>query len=149
MNAFEERPDLPAVASTVHANFMALAATAPGLTAQWEAHLQTYYPGFSVEQLSKPFTGFGYQDTSVFIDRVMSLLTQGETRQLTAFFRQVDYMLTCDDHRTAELTGMGLIEGLQNQLTASPFDHHTALDAWLLPTTKQFWDDLNDSWEEK
>lgn len=141
-------PDLPDLPSTVYANFMALAATIPGLSAQWDAHLQATYPGLSIEQLSD-VGGFSYLDMGVFGNRVLDLLTTGKTTALTAFFQQVDAMLASDDHWTNELTAMGLLEGLQNQLIVSPFDHRTALDAWLPPTAKRFWDNLDDSWARK
>ncbi|RTQ45328.1 hypothetical protein EJV47_26010 [Hymenobacter gummosus] len=142
-------PELPAQPSTVHAHFTALAATIPGLSARWEAHLQAHFPGLSVEQLSDAVGGFSYRDMAVFGNQVLELLTTGETTALGAFFRQVDAMLDSDDHRTNELTAMGLLEGLQNQLIESSFDHHTALDAWLPPATKHYWDKLNDFWEGK
>ena len=137
------------VPSQVHHHFGVLAASLPGLATAWEQHLQTEYPGASVAELSDFFTGFGHQDTGVFNTWVTEHLARQHTAHFAAFFRQVDFMLTCHDSRTEELTAMGLLEGLQNRLAAAGFDHHTALDQWLRPATKQFWDDLNNFWEGK
>jgi hypothetical protein len=133
----------------VYYHFRELAATMPGLVATWEQHLETEYPGVSVAELSDFFTGFGHQDTGVFNRWVVEHLVGQDTAHFAAFFQQVDFMLACNDSRTEELTAMGLLEGLQNRLDHAGFDHHTALDQWLQPATKQFWDDLNNFWEGK
>jgi hypothetical protein len=137
------------VPSRVHHFFGVLAATMPGLAATWEQHLLTEYPGASVAELSDFFTGFSYQDTDVFISCIADHLARQDTAYFPAFFQQVDFMLVCGDSRTEELTAMGLLEGMQNRLAAAGFDHYTALNKWLQPATKQFWDDLNNFWDGK
>jgi hypothetical protein len=145
----EDSADLIMQPSKVHHHFEALAATMPGLATTWEQHLRTAYSGAWVAELSDFFTGFSYQDTGVFIDCVAEHLARQDTSHFAAFFQQVDFMLTCDDSRTEELTAMGLLEGMQNRLAAAGLNHYTALDQWLQPATKQFWDNLNNFWDGK
>ena len=145
----ESEADFIGLPSTVYADFMTLAATADGLAAAWDAHLRNAFPGASIAELSDFLTGFNYLDMDVFTVHITDCLLRQQTGQFSAFFRQVDAMLVGGDYRTEELTAMGLIEGLQNRLMAAGLNHHTALNAWLLPGTKQFWDDLNDFWEQK
>ena len=129
-------------------NLTRLAATTPELAQRWQTHLVEKHPDASPQQLNDLFNGLSYQDTAVFIDYLLEKLLSYDTASFPAVFALIEQLLGCDDHRTEELTSLGLLEGLQNRLIAASLDQHTAFDAWLLPASKATWDALNASWDE-
>jgi hypothetical protein len=139
------------IPSTVYQNFTVLAATLPGLATEWNNHLEAEYPGASKDWLNGNGvgSGFGHVDMHIFSSYIADLLARDETARFTAFFQQVEFMLTCGDSRTEELTAVGFLEGLQNRLEALPPAHQRAPHAWLLPVSRRFWDSLSEFWQGK
>ena len=116
-----------------------LVATCPEYLPEFEATRKMLYAGQPPEALDP------YFDLGLFTDHLIELAQRKDTKRFPVVFALIEQMLMEGSSQVRNWVGVGVLEGMQNQLANSGIGY-ALMEPWLGPETRKAWDDLIEGW---
>lgn len=109
--------------------------------------LNKHFDNYLFKEYRNDFTErLPYLDIAEIARFIVDKTKSGQTDFFLKVFNQVEQVLANCDKYIENLIVVGLFEGIQS-IGGFDINYYKGFDTWLLPLSKQKWDNLIDTWE--